>query len=311
MWTGKWSHCQELTKEISNLAFHAAVVFASAGVAWSLPGIARHFLIFWSRVEQEHVLLLSIEVGVALLLILLSNYLWRAHQDRRYALMAKGAGLTSFFPLHEPTADRKIRRLKEAQSLGRTVLSIGVTGHGSVVGGKAELPVLLEQCVEARLLLLNPFSEEAARRATSLFLPEQAKDRFREELCETLALIKRLRANGKVVRLKLYSDRPHVRMVILGDYLWLQHYHTGLDIKWMPEYVFQHHPDHHSLYTLFYQYFTKRWENQEIPEYDFETEELVYRAKNGKEIQRNPFRLDGSDHLMAFRSPWIESSACS
>jgi hypothetical protein len=270
------------------LAFHGLVVVASAGIAWSLPDIARRFLGFWSRVEHEARLLVAIEVGVALLIILASNYLWRSIRYRRQASLAEGAGLVSFFPTHDPGAGRKIRELKRQQSLGRAVLAIGVTGHGTVVDDKAELHALLETCLEAKLILLNPFSEEAARRAQSLSHPEISPDRFRDELSDTIALIKRLRAAGKVIRLKLYSDRPHLRMVILGDYLWLQHYHTGLDVKWMPEYVFHHNRNHHGLYTLFYQYFTKRWENQEIPEYDFQTDELVYRARNGSEVRREP-----------------------
>jgi hypothetical protein len=209
-------------------------------------------------------------------------------------VLARGAGLVSFFPLHDPGAGRRIRELKQRQSLGRTVLAIGVTGHGTVVDDKAEMHALLETCLEAKLILLNPFSEEAARRAQSLSHSDISPDRFRQELQDTLALIKRFRVSGKVIRLKLYSDRPHLRMVILGDYLWLQHYHTGLDVKWMPEYVFQHHLDHHGLYTLFYQYFTKRWENQEIPEYDFETDELVYRSRNGTELRREPFEQQRS-----------------
>ncbi|MBA5866286.1 MAG: hypothetical protein GDA67_06260 [Nitrospira sp. CR1.3] len=295
MHTGKLSQLQEFWKEVSTLAFHGVVVVLSATIAWSLPAIARQFLVLWSRVEHEQMLLLSVEVAVALLLIMISNYLWRAFQDRRQAGMAKGAGLVSFFPLHDPGAGRKIRQLKQQQSLGRTVLAIGVTGHGTVVDDKAELHALLETCLEAKLILLNPLSEEAARRAQSLSHPDITPLRFRQELQETIALIKRFRANGKVIRLKLYSDRPHLRMVILGDYLWLQHYHTGLDIRWMPEYVFQHNVDHHGLYTLFYQYFTKRWENQDIPEYDFQTDELVYRARSGSELRRDSLDLGGSE----------------
>ena len=81
-------------------------------------------------------------------------------------------------------------------------------------------------------------------------------------------------------------------MVILGDYLWLQHYHTGIDVKSVPEYVFQYNLKHHGLYTLFSQYFMKRWENPDIPEYDFDTSELVYRTKNGREIRREAFDLE-------------------
>jgi len=282
---------QDFWQEVSALVFHGLVVLVSAGIAWSLPSIARHFLAFWSRVEHEQVLLLSIEVGVALFLVACSNYLWQAFRDRRHAVMARGAGLVSFFPLHDPGAGRKIRQLKQQQSLGRTILAIGVTGHGTLVDDKTELHALLETCIEAKLILLNPLSEEAVRRAQSLSNPDISPARFRQELQETIALIKRFRANGKAIRLKLYSDRPHLRMVILGDYLWLQHYHTGLDIRWMPEYVFQHNLEHHGLYTLFYQYFTKRWENQDIPEYDFQTDELVYRTGGGSEMRRESFEL--------------------
>lgn len=309
MYKGKLSRLQEVLTEARSLAFHAVVVGLSAGIAWSLPIIARQFLTFWSHVEHEKILLLTIEVGVALFLIVTSNYLWRAFKDRRQAVMARGAGLVSFFPLHDPGAGKKIRELKQQQSLGRTVLAIGVTGHGTVVDDKAELHALLETCLEAKLLLLNPFSEEAARRAQSLSHPDISPYRFREELQDTIALIKRFRASGKVIRLKLYSDRPHLRMVILGDYLWLQHYHTGLDIRWMPEYVFQHNLDHHGLYTLFYQYFTKRWENQEIPEYDFQTDELVYRARNGGELRRVPFGLGDSAELIDSEASLLEPIA--
>ena len=308
MHKGRLSQLQEFMTEVSALAFHAVVVMLSAGIAWSLPNIARQFLVFWSRVEHEKILLLTIEVGVAILLIVISNYLWRAHKDRRQAVMARGAGLVSFFPLHDPGAGKAIRELKQQQSFGRTVLAIGVTGHGTVVDDKAELHALLGTCLEAKLILLNPFSEEAARRAQSLSHPDISPNRFRKELQDTITLIKRFRASGKVIRLKLYSDRPHLRMVILGDYLWLQHYHTGLDIRWMPEYVFQHNLDHHGLYTLFYQYFTKRWENQEIPEYDFQTDELVYRGRNGGELRRESFGLVDSAELMASEASLLEPS---
>ena len=76
----------------------------------------------------------------------------------------------------------------------------------------------------------------------------------------------------------------------------------------MPEYVFQHNPDHHGLYTLFYQYFTKRWENREIPEYDFETDELVYRAGSGSELRREPFEPGDRSGLIASEVSLFEPS---
>ena len=64
----------------------------------------------------------------------------------------------------------------------------------------------------------------------------------------------------------------------------------------MPEFVFRHTQKDHGLYALFYQYFLKRWESQEIPEYDLETDELVYKSAKGIEERREPFNWDNGDN---------------
>ena len=104
-------------------------------------------------------------------------------------------------------------------------------------------------------------------------------------------MLKRLKAIGKVVRLKLYADAPLVKLVILGDYLWLQHYHVDLDSQNMPEYVLQRNRKEHGLYTFYAHYFMQRWESLELPEYDLDTDELVYRSRTGQEIRREPVEI--------------------
>lgn len=47
--------------------------------------------------------------------------------------------------------------------------------------------------------------------------------------------------------------------------------------------------NHHGLYTAFYRYFTQKWESHEIPDYDLNTDELVYREATGREIERTSF----------------------
>jgi hypothetical protein len=83
-----------------------------------------------------------------------------------------------------------------------------------------------------------------------------------------------------------------IKLVILGDYLWLQHYHADLDVQTMPEYVLRHNRKDHGLYTLYAHYFVQRWESDEIPEYDLDTDELVYRNGTGNEIRRERFEID-------------------
>ena len=95
---------------------------------------------------------------------------------------------------------------------------------------------------------------------------------------------------------------PYVKLAILGNAIWLQHYHTGLDVHLMPEYLFRQNQNDHGLYTLFYQYFAKRRESPEIPEYDLETDELVYRGSNSNEIRRELFPMKADMHPTAVPS---------
>lgn len=271
--------------------YHVVVVALSAGIALSLPTIARSFLTYWSRVENDKVYLIAVEMTAAIFLIVSFNYLHRSFRDRTLATMATGAGLTAFSPWRKLSAQRRIRKLKEKQGAGRTIVVIGSTGYGTFVDQDGDLYTVLGKCLGAHILLVNPYSQEATNRIDAILHPHFTLEKFRKEVRESITLLKRLKATGKAVKLKLYSDPPLVKLAILGDYLWLKHYHTDLDVQTMPEYVFQHNLNDHGLYNLFYQYFLQRWDNPEIPEYDFETDELVYRGHNGDEIIRERFGM--------------------
>lgn len=59
----------------------------------------------------------------------------------------------------------------------------------------------------------------------------------------------------------------------------------------MPEYVLQRNRKEHGLYTFYAHYFMQRWESPELPEYDLDTDELVYRSRTGQEIRREPVEI--------------------
>jgi hypothetical protein len=94
---------------------------------------------------------------------------------------------------------------------------------------------------------------------------------------------------GKSVRLKFYADPPLVKLVILGDFLWLQHYHPDLNVRTMPEYVLKYNPNDHGLYTFYYHYFVQRWSSCHVGDYDFDRDELVYRDSQGRLERRVSF----------------------
>jgi hypothetical protein len=289
MFKPRFSNVRALMNHAAWVAYHIVVVALSAATALALPAIASRVVAYWSRTESEKALLVSTEIAVATVLIVFLNYLYRSVQDKRLARMAEGAGLVAFLTSRRLPDQKRIRRLKGWQGIGRNVMVIGSTGYGTFVDAEGDLSGVLDKCLEAKLLLVNPYSEAASIRVQAIGHPDFTLARFRSEVTESIEILKKLKATGKTVRLKLYSDPPLVKLVILGDYLWLKHYHTDLDVQTRPEYVFRHNHEDHGLYTLFYEYFLHRWESTEIPEYDFDTDELVYRGSNGVEIRRERF----------------------
>ncbi len=280
-----------LLRDVSGSLYHIVVALLSAGIALLLPTGATRFLAFWSHVENDKLSLIALELTVAVMLILGLNYLRRSVRDHAMASVAAGAGLVSYFPRRTNGAQQRIRQLKEEHGSGRTIMVIGSSGYSTLVDQVGDLSSVLDKCMGAKILLVNPYSHDATTRIQALGHPEHTLATFREEVRQSIVLLKRLKALGKAINLKFYSDPPLVKLVILGDYLWLQHYHAAFDVQSMPEYVLRHNPKDHGFYTLYAHYFSLRWESPEIPEYDFETDELVYRTKLGHELRRERYGI--------------------
>lgn len=289
MFQKSWFTVLTFLRQAGGSLYHIVIVALSAGIALLLPSGARQFLSFWSHVKNDKFSIICMEMTVAILLIAGLSYIHRSFRDRAIAAVATGAGLVSFFPRRTRGAQQHIKQLKEEQGSGRTIMAIGSSGYGTFVDQVGDLSSVLDKCLGAKILLVNPNSPEASARIQAIGHPEYTLAAFREEIRQSIVLLKRLKAMGKAVKLKLYADTPLIKMVILGDYLWLKHYHADLDIQNMPEYVLRHNRKDHGLYTLYAHYFEHRWESTEIPEYDLETDELVYRSRSGKEIRRERF----------------------
>jgi len=294
------STVRSLLRDAVGSLYHIIIVALSAAIALLLPAGAKQFLAFWSRVEHDKFSLITVEMSVAILLIVGLSFVHRSLRDRPLAAAATGAGLVSFFPRRTRNAQRRIKRLKEEHGTGRTIMVIGSSGYNTFVDQVGDLSSVLDKCLGANILLVNPYSQDASARIEAINHPKYTLIAFREEVRQSIALLKRLRAMGKAVRLKLYADPPLVKMVILGDYLWLQHYHTDLDVQALPEYVLRHNRQDHGLYTLYAHYFQQRWESADIPEYDLDTDELVYRNRAGSEGRRERFESDALEEAGAY-----------
>jgi len=277
----------------ARIFYHVMVAALSAAVALSLPFtirfIAKNLLVYWSLIGDEKIFVIFVEMAVATMVILLSNTIGRSWKDRKLSNMAKKAGLVLVSPTRGFLERRKMRSLKERVGFARDVMIIGSTGFRTLVDPKGDLHQVIQNCREAKIMFLNPYSDAASVRAKSILNPDITPERFREQIKKSIDFLKGLKAVQKNIRLKLYEDIPLLKLAIIGDYIWMQHYHAGLDVQGMPEYVFRHDQNTGSLYIPFYQYFLTRWNAPDIPEYDLDSDELIYRDAAGNEVRREKF----------------------
>lgn len=283
-------------KNFTHISYHVFVVLVSAALAMSLPFLvsasARKLLASWAFIENEKVFLVTIEIFTAIALILLFNAARLAWRDRKLAAAARSAGLVratapgGMFFGHKK---RKVKQMKDRQGFAREIMIVGSTGYGSFVRPGGDLCDAVQNCREAKIMLLDPREHGAIARAQSIPDPEITPEVIREQIIQSIEFLKGLRARQKTIRLKLYPDMPLLKMAILGDYVHVRHYHTGLNVRYMPEFVFKNIQHHGGLYMPLFRYFLSRWQDPGIPEYDLDTDELVYHDHMGYEVLREPF----------------------
>jgi hypothetical protein len=168
------------------------------------------------------------------------------------------------------------------------ILIIGCTGR-SLALPEGRLRDALHDCREARIMLLDPREHGAIALTRGITDPGISPEVFREEIRSSIVFIKGLRSSQKIVRLKLYPDMPLFKLAIFGDCATMSHYPRGLNIRSMHEFVFQNKEMQGGMYLALQRYFLSRWQDPDIPEYDFETDELVYHDQLGYEVLREPF----------------------
>jgi hypothetical protein len=283
----------DFIKGSTPMLYHIAMAVLSAALALSLPVtarfVAKKFLEYWSLIGNDKVFLASIEMTLGILFIFISTAIYKSWKYRKFSNMARTAGIVFVTPARGFWAKRRVRKLKERHGLARDVMVISSTGFRTLVDTKGDLHQVIASCREAKIMLLNPFSEGAKTRVKSILDPNITIERFGEQIGKSILFLKGLKAIQKNIKLKLYNDPPFLKLLIMGDYMWIQYYHTGLDVQRMPEYVFKHDQNLGSLYLPLYQYFLTQWNHPDIPEYDLESDELIYRDRGGNEVKRKKF----------------------
>jgi hypothetical protein len=279
LWTG-----------LRQILSHGAITLLAVAIAFSLPGLANYILNeWWPEVQNNANLLLATEVGLASVLALLFNLAKIAWDHRQRVLTARLASLVYARNAGAGWWSRRQERALVSQlPAARDAFVLTLTGYDTFVADDSLLRGVIEKAYEIRVMLVNPIGKPLRERADSL-PPEITVLTLHTEIEAVIAYLSGLRKFGKKVALKFYDEEPFWKLIVLGDHVWVQHCHSGFAVKEQPEFVFalQHREPRHGLFVPFYMVFLNQWNDARHPEYDFDTNELVYRDSSGKETGRD------------------------
>ena len=277
-----------LVAGIGQILVHALITMLAVTLAFSLPSLADAIQRLWPQLEANTQLMLATEIGLASALVLLFNLAKIAWDNRSRVSSARLASLVHARPAGNGWFSRwRERELIRRLPAARDAFVLTVTGYDTFVDPQSRLRPVLETAYEVRAMLVNPISEGLRQRVESL-PPDVTLLSFHSEIEASIVYLTELRKRGKNVTLKFYDHQPFWKVVVLGDYAWVQHCHTGFSVREQPEYVFalRHGNPREGLFVPFYTHVLNQWNESGHPEYDFDRNELVYRDLAGNETGR-------------------------
>lgn len=286
------NHFHSLSQGIRHAFGHVVITLLAVGIAFSLPVVAQYVLFnWWPKVEDDSQLLLITEIGFATVLVLLFNISKIAWDGRRSIHMNKIASLIYAREGLGWISRWKERDMRKKIASVRDMYIMSITGYDTFSSENNDLQKTLDLAYEIRVLLANPYGKGITSRAQSLDDPEAMLQAYRQETEVSLAYLRKLAAAGKKVALKFYEEPPFWKLVVTGEYVWVQYCHEGHEVKTQPEYVFglQHDKPQLGFFAPFYKHFLDQWNDPRHPEFNLETNELIYRNEDGNEISRAAF----------------------
>jgi len=287
-------YLHSFTQGIRHAFSHVVITLLAVGIAFSLPMIAKSILLYWPEIEGNSQLQIFMEISFAIVLVLLFNFSKIAWDGWRSMRMNKIASLVYAREGRDWMSRWKERDMRKKIASVRDVYIMSITGYDTFSSEGCELQQqALDLAYEIRVMLANPYGKGVASRVQSLSDQEAMLQTYRHETEVSIAYLCKLTAAGKKVKLKFYEEPPFWKLVVAGEYVWVQYCRDGHEVKTQPEYVFglQHGNPQRGFFEPFYKHFFDQWNDPRHPEFNFEASELVYRNGDGNEIQRGAFPL--------------------
>ncbi len=285
----RWRPHHILLSGLRHSLSHVAITLLAVAIAFSLPDAARYVLyVWWPKTQTDAHSLLATEVGLSVALVVLFNVLKMAWDSRRMIAAVRLASLVYATDANAGPSRKKAKRLVTKTSSPRDVFVLTLTGFDTFVEPDSLFHDVLDTAYEIRILLLDPRSAAASRHVEAISDQQVNLQSLHDEITTSIAYLTALHKAGKRVTLKFYEHEPLWKVVVVGDNVWVQHFHHGFEVKRQPEYVFalQTSAPRQGFYVPFYTYFLDHWNERRHPVYDFETGELIYREDGDNETRR-------------------------
>lgn len=296
------NHFHSLSVGFSHALTHIVITLLAVGIAFSMPVVAQYVLYYWwPKVEDNSRLLLLTEIGFATVLVLLFNISKIAWDGRRSIKMNKIASLVYAREGYGWRSRWMERDMRKKIASVRDVYVMSITGFDTFISENSKLRQTLDMAFEIRVLLANPYGDGIISRAQATDNPEATLQAFRMETEVSIAYLRKLSLAGKKIQLRFYNDPPFWKLVVTGEYVWVQYCNAGHEIKSQPEYIFglQHDNPKRGFFEPFYKCFLDQWNTTRHPEFNFETSELIYRNEQGNEIRHTKFQIQPEVNILA------------
>ena len=216
------------------------------------------------------------------------NYKIRNEEHEELSQLVYDVGIISFRKNRDiPDIKENIETLIEQITISNQIKILGSTGYNTFANDDSFLNNNFNDFTgEIKVMLLNPgitdpnnFNDIGTDCSfedfKALLTPEVPKeiqnrafdigttcDKYIEEIYESIVYLKKLREAGRFIELKFHQGPLIWKLIISGQYMWLQHYMPRIHVHKCPVYgIYKTNPDT-TIYNSFDMIYSRLWNSE-------------------------------------------------
>lgn len=262
-----------LNKSVEHIIFAILLWMANTYllIRWQFPDIPLKKVYWWATASPYLAIgaLFGLVTFTWICFIIIRHVYWLVIRVFTYRDVAKNSGISAFLNHSENNRSRewgdcarRIANLKPDE-----IRILGVTGAATFAKKKSPLRESLDNHVgHLKILLIDRESPAFIQRINNIVASEGGRQDLQKDLKreieETLdycrALAKKSPSVIRSIEVRAYTSPAVWKMIVFGDYLWLQHYRVGKHVEDTSAFILSRDAES-SLFHGFDMLFNNRW----------------------------------------------------